>query len=333
MKIILRIFCSLIVLSLVTCAVSSNEPDVEKIEYIKTALHYNVYFDEVNEGEGYLYFTDPHAVNISFDANFMESERIKYEKLSRLYSYTNSSFAMCGGDWLRSSNSRESALKMLSYIRAETKAWFDTCYLIVGNHDYNYQFAVEEGVNVRSEHELSNDEIVSVWFSEYGKTYYSFITESSRYYVFDSGIDWGHDELTELDIEQIAWYLGMLSGNDDKHIVLCPHMVYLSDDEMNPGSRVLIEISAAYNNRLKYDLDGITYDFSRKTGRVEYVISGHTHDSSNGVIEGIPYVTVCSSAKGSELPAADFVYADYTNRRLYLYRVGEGESREIDLAH
>ena len=295
---------------------------------------YNQLFGDNNDGEGYLYFTDPHPVNCEFNAAFWVGKEARFEKLAELYGYSKASFAVCGGDWFNNSNSKDSALEMLAYIKEMTTKLFGTCYLVVGNHDYNYQF-VTNGTNGRSEHMLTPEEIASKWYPDNnGKTYYSFTGENSRYYVFDSGIDWGRGNcnLTDYDKEQAAWYLEQLKANDDKHIVLMPHMVFVSGltDNYNGGTLEFARISNAYNNRETYTFNGVTYDFSEKTGTVEYIIAGHNHSDYSGTLEGIPVILTSTNNSGD--PAtADFVYADYDARKLHLVRSGNGETRVIDL--
>ena len=108
-------------------------------------------------------------------------------------------------------------------------------------------------------------------------------------------------------------------------------MIHTSGETLNPGTKLFAEISAAYNARETYTYEGVEYDFSEKSGMVEYIIAGHNHESRNGYVAGIPYVTVSKFGSSSNPPTADFVYADYDARKLYMYRVGLGESREIDL--
>ena len=291
-------------------------------------------YKEGTDNDGYLYFTDPHSVNCAFDAAFWDGKENRLKELAKLYGYSTAPFAVCGGDWFNNSNSKDSAIKMLTYIRELTTTLFGECYLIVGNHDYNYQF-VKEGTNGKSEYWLSAEELASAWYPDNGgKTYYSFTSETSRYYVFDSGVDWGRSagSLTALDKEQAVWYLEQLAANDDKHIVLMPHMVFISGlaDNYNGGTLEFAKISAAYNNRESYTFNGITYDFSKKTGTVEYIIAGHSHSDHTGTLEGIPYV-LTSTNQGGDPSTADFVFADYDARKLYLKRVGNGLDREIDL--
>ena len=295
---------------------------------------YNEKFKEDADGEGYLYFTDPHYVNCSFNAAFWDGREARLEKLAQLYKSTNAQFAVCGGDWLNNSNSRESAIAILTYIRETTTKLFGTCHLVVGNHDYNYQF-VTNGTNGKSEHWLTPEEIASAWYPDNnGKTYYSFIGKNTRYYVFDSGIDWYRSAgvMNDYDKEQAAWFIEQLMANDDQHIVLMPHMVQVSGstDNFNGGTLEYAKISAAYNNREKYTYNGVEYDFSGKTGMVEYIIAGHNHGDHVGTIAGIPYILTATNQSGDP-PTADFVYADYDERKLHLVRVGNGLTREVDL--
>ena len=291
---------------------------------------YNQLFVENADAEGYLYFTDPHPVNCAEEAALWSGREERIDTLGQLYSYSNATFAICGGDWFNNSNNKESAMSMLKWIRQKMTTTFgEKSYLIVGNHDYNYQY-VSGGQNGQSPYWLTADEMVECWFSEYGKTYYTYTTDASRFYVFDSGVDWGHGSLTALDKEQIVWLLEELSKNDDKHIVMAPHMIYTSGTTVNPGTQKFAEISAIYNARGTYTYNGVTYDFSGKTGRVEYFIAGHTHADKTFTLEGIPVILVDSMQKGS-YPTSDLIYVNYDERKVYLKRIGDGTDRVVDL--
>ena len=291
---------------------------------------YNKLFDENAEAEGFLYFTDPHPVNCESNAGFWHGREAKIEYLGKLYEASNASFAICGGDWLNNSNSKDSAMKILKDIRAlMTDVFGEESYLVVGNHDYNYQKPSEP--NYQNPDRLTKEELAECWYPEYGKTYYTFTTKASRFYVFDSGIDWGHENgLTALDIEQVVWLLEELAKNDDKHIVMAPHMMFISGSTPHPGTAKFAEICAAYNAREVYTYDGKTYDFSKKTGKVEYFIAGHTHADMVFEIEGIPAILVDTMQNGDH-STADFIYVDYTEGKIYLNRVGAGADRVIDL--
>ncbi len=281
------------------------------------------------DGDYFLYFTDPHFVSKNGVASISDESFAKLEKLKEYFDYVEPSFAMSGGDWFNRGNDRESAIEVLKQIRAKmTEVFGEKSYLVVGNHDYNYQAVAAGTIN---EDMLTEEELAEAWFPEYGKTYYSFTTESTRYYVFNTGIDWGHaDTLTELDHEQIAWFLENLSNNDDEHIVLAPHMV-AKPETTYIFIQTYAKISSAYNARGTYEYNGKIYDFSDKTGMVEYIIGGHAHAELSGEIEGIPYVVATTMNVNSTAPTSIFVFANYTERKLYIYGIGNATDREISL--
>ncbi len=282
-------------------------------------------------GDYFLFFTDSHSVSTQKNAEISDESKARLNYLGELRRHSAVQFSLCGGDWLNNSNRKENAIQSLKEIKSLIQnAFGEKSYLVVGNHDYNYQLWINSHM-VTSPWQLTSKELSEALFPEYGKTYYSFLTDSSRFYVFDSGIDWSHDDyLTELDIEQVSWYLRELSENNDEHIVLSPHMVYTDDVKYHPATRLYAEISSAYNKRQSYSYNGKIYDFSQKTGFVEYIIAGHSHYDEIGEIEGIPYILTHSMQSG-ESPTADFVFSDYTARKIYLTRIGEGSSREIAL--
>ena len=293
---------------------------------------YNKIISGESDGEYYLYFTDPHFVNTDVQASISDERLKRLEKLGEIFTESHAQFALCGGDWLNNSNSRESALEILAFIRNKVTSVFgEKSYLVLGNHDRNYQIkdSITRGI-VLSDSRLTSEEIASAWFPEYGKTYYTFKTDASRFYVFDSGIDWWHEELKCEDEEQIEWFLASLRENDDKHIVIAPHMVHIAGTRLHPATVIYAEISNAYNSRRSYEYNGKIYEFSEKSGMVEYIIAGHDHKSQQGELSGIPYVIVPTMARGDSI-TSDLVFADYSARKLSIHRIGEGENREINL--
>ncbi len=282
------------------------------------------------DGEYYMFFTDPHIVNFELNAGILEGGEEKLDALSEIYKSGQMQFAICGGDWFNSSNNKESAIEIQKWIRSKmTEKFGEKSYLVVGNHDYNYQYHTGTE-NITSPYWLTKEELAPVLFPDYGKTYYSFLSDASRFYVFDSGLDWGHYKvLTDLDKEQIVWYLEQLTQNDDKHIVLVPHMVAIANTgALHEATIKFAEISAVYNARGTYEYNGKTYDFSAKTGMVEYIIAGHLHVDTEGELSGIPYITTATT-KGA--PLADLIFANYTERKVYIKRYGNGTNREIQL--
>ncbi len=281
------------------------------------------------DGEAFCYFTDNHLITSRADADWEVGALDYLARLEALYRASGAPFAICGGDWLTSSNTKASALCMLSRIREKAKAMFGEAYFVLGNHDYNFQMRSEKKI-VRNPYELTATEIASTLFSDFGNTYYSFTGASTRFYVFDSGIDWKHDTLTPHDEEQVLWFLGGLSARDDRHVILVPHMLHIAGEKRHPATEAYARIAAAYNARESGCYDGTPYNFSSKTGRVELILAGHNHKDTAGIIEGIPYMTTMAMPTANG-PTVDFICIDYEKRVLHAVRRGDGESRTFSL--
>ena len=176
-----------------------------------------------------------------------------------------------------------------------------------------------------SPHWLTREEIDGAWFSDErygGKSYYSFSGENTKFYVFDSGIDWNHTSMTDLDKAQVEWFLGELLKNDDAHIALAPHMLYISETTLNPGTAKILEICEIYNNRGTVSFNGKLYDFADKTGKVEFLIAGHSHRDEVAVYNGITCILTVNNSLNC--PSFDLVAVDYDERVIHLVRVNSG---------
>lgn len=71
------------------------------------------------------------------------------------------------------------------------------------------------------------------------------------------------------------------------------------------------------------------YDFQAAKGRIEFVMSGHSHDDWDTGVDNCPVFST-TLFRGSA-PTFDLMYADYDERKLYCIRIGHGESRVFDL--
>ena len=69
---------------------------------------------------------------------------------------------------------------------------------------------------------------------------------------------------------------------------------------------------------------GVTDLACAAAGRIEFVMSGHTHADWSTVIDDCPVFST-TLFRGSE-PTYDLMYADYDERKLYCVRVGCGGS-------
>lgn len=317
------------------CVDCGKKSDTLHYEYGETLLEEMVekYKAEDGDVEKFLFFTDPHYVSAEAQGTWSSGTLAMLDKMGEYYNEFKPSFAISGGDWLNDSNTRQNAIEMLKDIKLRTQALFGKCYLVVGNHDYNYQTRLDvPNTTTQSAHELTLDERIAAWYEEYGATYYSFDGENTKFYVFDTGKDWDHREINDFDREQIAWYLENLAANDDLHIALVAHIVYANETTVHPATLIYSEISAAYNARDTYEYNGKTYDFSGKTGRVELIMGGHEHCDKSGLINGIPFV-MTASARGSSagIPFFDIVLADYDEREVRIICVAGGSERTVAL--
>lgn len=298
----------------------------EMVDYSKTERYESIVAG-IENGERFLYFTDPHYVTSAADGTIALNYENSIGVMGKYFDKVGASFTLCGGDWFGNSNTRENALANMGDIKSRMEnAFGDNFYLVVGNHDYNYQTKNAAGTaTTSSPHWLTRNELDSAWFSDErygGKSYYSFSGENTKFYVFDSGIDWSHSSMTDLDKAQVEWFLKELSSNDDAHIALAPHMLYTSGTTINPGTAKFLEIAEAYNNRGTVSYNGKLYDFADKTGRVEFLIAGHTHVDEVSVYNGIPCILTVNN--GVNCPSFDLVAVDYDERVIHLVRVNSG---------
>lgn len=263
--------------------------------------------------ERFLFFSDPHPFTSMDSVGWG-----KDNKLDRMKEYLESSgskFILCGGDWLTDHN-KETGIEDLKLAEKTMQELFrDKYYPMVGNHDNNDK--VEE---------ISHETIVDIMFGRWGKAYYTFMGDATRFYVFDSD-SIPHIAMDDYKREQVKWFLESLSANDDKHIVIAVHMCQIMDDGGPISSEQAIqlsEIANAYNSRTSYD----GYDFSGKTGKVHVILAGHWHQDNDYTLNGIPVYIIDDAQEGN----FDMVLMDYESNELRALRIGTGNGRTIKLA-
>ena len=91
--------------------------------------------------------------------------------------------------------------------------------------------------------------------------------------------------------------------------------------------------SQAFNNRGTVTVNGTSHNYEGKTGKIEFLLGGHTHADYDEVINGIPCV-LTTQVKPSSASAAtfDLVCVDYSAGKLKMIRIGDGSSREFSLS-
>lgn len=285
--------------------------------------------------ETFLFFTDPHLLEGSAWQNRC------YEYMSQIQKYYNSvpmNFCLCGGDWLGNADLPAEATFKMCYIDGFMHSKFRDCYMLVGNHDTNYQGKKDAG-SANFTTRLSEQSIADLWYRDTGRAYYRFDGCHSRFYCFDTGKE--NQPLAwygNYGMNQAKWFAESLQTDDSQHIVMSAHIFYnnydasASTNVIHPLTVKIFDIAQAYNARGTITVGGTTYDFTGRTGKVEYFIGGHTHADLNGVLNGIPWV-LTTWVRDNRASAAtfDLCMADYGNHVLHMVRVGGGSSRDISL--
>jgi predicted MPP superfamily phosphohydrolase len=257
---------------------------------------------------------------------------IKY--LQRYYEETPTSFVINGGDMLQSGDTKAQACYNLGYIDGKMHSLFDKYHYVFGNHDNNYQ-----GTNYAGNQVVSSDDLLTptnirnLCIRDQENCYYEFKDNSTRYYVFDTGIDWDAASMSDYRWEQVDWFATNLLANNDKHCVIVAHQLHYTGTDLNVLAGNLTKVAQAYNNKVSITLNDKTYDFSNTTGTVHYYLAGHSHEDINTIVNGITCITTANAyALSWSEPTFDLVLADYAANKLHLVRVGSGESRTIDIA-
>ena len=274
-----------------------------------------------DECESFLFFTDPHLLqSTGWEANCYE----KIAQIQKYYNSTPTSFCLCGGDWLGNGDSVDSACFKLGYIDGFMHSMFKDAYLMVGNHDTNYQ-----GVERLSENTINN-----LWYRKEGKAYYTIDGVNTKFYVFDTGIE--AQALTDQDnygMRQAEWFANALLSDNSSHIAVALHILYntIAGRVIHPLTEQVLSIAEAYNGRTSITFNGNTYDYASATGKVEFAIFGHTHDDYVFTLHGIPCIITTWVRASTTESTFDLVLVDYTNRQINLVRVGNGSDRTVAL--
>ena len=296
---------------------------------------YMSHFYASNEAEAYAFFTDPHLMGSA--GAFSESTFNQYmSTLVEIVKETSTAYVVCGGDWLNREDTKAQAAVKLGYVDGEMRSMFpDRYYPIVGNHDFNY-LGYENGSRLPESQWISNSAMRNFWFHDHDQCYYKFKRITAQNYVLNTRTD--YDGTNTYDKSMLDWLAQNLIEDDAPHSTIMFHMYYLSSVGTTVPKRVVAigKIIAAYNSHsvctLTNDTEGYdkTYDFTGTTGHIDYVIVGHTHADFDGTFGGVPIVG-CDNFTDGGVATFDLVFADYTNHKLYLTRVGTGTSRSFDI--
>jgi hypothetical protein len=273
--------------------------------------------------ETFLFFTDPHLENSAFinlDQSEVMQNIVNYYKMAALEK------CVCGGDWINQFDNTEGqtdgdnlAAACLGNAYGYCKSVFHDFLPVIGNHEYN---------TYTSKPAMPRETVVNIFTQKHGKGYYYEDNCNSRYYIFDTGYV-VTSVVSTYDYEQVNWFASQLLNSNIDNIVIFLHIAVINTNNDYSGFvNLLASVASAYNSRGNITIDGHLYDFSNVTsGKVRCIIGGHSHRDFNGMCNNIPVVLTTHAQAGFDLCAID-----YEDSKLYMTRIGSGESREIDLA-
>ncbi len=288
-----------------------------------------------NDAEGYAFFTDPHLMGSAgaFDADTFNG----YMKVfAETVKQTSAAYIVCGGDWLNREDTRAQAAKKLGYVDGQMRSMFPGKYYpIVGNHDFNY-LGYEGGTRLPENQWVSNSAMRNFWFHEYEQCYYKFKRMIAQNYVLNTRTD--YDGTNTYDKTMLDWFAAQLITDNPAHATIMFHMLHLSNVASAIPTRVkaIGKIIEAFNAHTDCTLTNATegydktYDFTGTTGKIDYVIVGHTHADFTETLGGVPVIG-CVNFTKDNMASFDLVFADYTAGKVYTTRVGSGESREFSI--
>lgn len=290
------------------------------IDAVRTAYanFANTYSGDI--GEAFVFLTDPHPYYVT------DTEMVKrfYATIAKAFNQIPTGFVVSGGDWLTDGMTQAEACSALGYITAImmriTQGRF---YPLLGNHDMNIFGSGENPT-------LSYGAIITTMFPVQGKAYYHFNGANTSFYCIDTGSD--HDTtMTAYRWTQMQWLAESLLHDTAEHIGILEHIYAVNTiDNVYPVASKVNQIITAFNARQTVDVNGNTYDYTTKTGRVEFVVAGHAHKEMSGYINGIP-VIVCNRSFTASIIGFDAILVDYTNRTINFLRTNTGAIRSITL--
>mgnify|MGYP003002890471 CR=1 FL=1 len=295
----------------------------------------------VDTCESFLWFTDPHLFTGHTDIGSIAIMEEYISQIQKYYNSTPTSFALCGGDWLGNSDTPDMACYKMGYINGICKSMFDKCYMLVGNHDTNYQ-GKKDANSPTYTTQLSRLAIRNLWYRDIGRAYYDFDGVNTHFYCFDTGN--GSQTLEDNNgygYEQATWFSEKLMNERYDHVAIAAH-IYARNTvsgntvptDMPPLTRLLLQISFAYNQRSKISVNGKNYNFVDATGRVEFMLAGHSHQDYTLMDSGIRIIGTLDCGNHQSYTndcSFDLVFVDYDNRKIKCIRAGVGEDREMNL--
>lgn len=276
------------------------------------------------------------------DAHWNYGAQISPKLLKYLYEHTGMTKTFFGGDIVNDEATEYDAMSYLWDWRRMLKG-LPNHHSVVGNHDDG-----NSTNNLFSEqyvygYLLAAEETPDIVRGESGLYYYiDHRPEKTRYLCLDTAYI-GFNSAQQEFVKN-----ALISTPDGWHIVVVAHIWYYPDYDqydvrpvpvagLSTDASNVIAMLDAYNSRAG--------NYSDCGGWVEFCVGGHIHyDYDATTSTGIPIVLVetdsmhtrgsYSYAAGTTSEASvNGIIADYDNHKIYIVRVGRGESREISVTN
>jgi 3',5'-cyclic AMP phosphodiesterase CpdA len=294
---------------------ASDKFNIPNVSYIKEsgAVHYSKYYEE------FVFFSDPHVFTAETRVEW--SRDIHLDRMKEYFNVCASKFIICGGDWLwaHEESIAEQDLQLANSTMLDM--FGDKYYPVLGNHDIN-----DEGSAP-----IPDATLTSLLFSRWGKRYYTIQGLNTKFYVFDTGSSLAI-AMNSYRYEQVKWFCNSLLNNNDKHIAIVMHMAQTGENNGTPVTcpmaQIITSAANAFNTRSSYTVDGTTYKFNGKTGKVHIVFAGHWHQDNNYIYNNIPIYIIDDARTGN----FDIITLDYKSNVLNSTRIGTGNNRTVTLA-
>lgn len=291
-----------------------------------------------NSGDCFIFFSDPHIFGRD-SSNFPQDFGKLFDNLRQVYNSTPATAVLNGGDWLTDSLSKSDAKIRLSRIAKSMSLITNKPISVLGNHDTNYQMWNGSAI-VASDQVLSRQEIEATLF-EGRKTYQETMLANTRLYSLDTDIDWNisvgeyTSNMNAYKWEELYWLAQRLIDNNDQHSAIFMHIWADSSDNFShlpPMTQQVSNLISAYNSHGTIELNGQQFNFANCTGRIEFVLAGHTHsDGSTTVADNVPVIIITNDGYNSLFNRFDVVVVDYDNRLINCVRYGAGSDRTFSV--
>ena len=235
---------------------------------------------------------------------------------------------ICNGDTMTESNTVKTK-DLLKLQGTKIRRMFsENTVFVIGNHDDGSLLEDSEFLTKEEFNEIFNFGKLGI-VNSYGLQPYFYsddIVGRCRHIFLNTHDGEGRKiGLFNIGVNQIKWLIDVLNNTGSMSICLWCHAP-LCDNVTNKVQNVEIirNILSTYKqrNKIAISLNGevINVDFSKSTGLIAGVISGHEHSDYQQVIDGINYIIDKDFYTGL---SASIYIIDHTFRKLNVLRMGE----------